>query len=187
MPQRQTSRFCRTCNRRTLHARPVNSGGVGCLLTLLTFGLWLIPWLLLDVLGAARPWRCQHCGSAGASPVRAVVHVAVLLAAILTVAALVITLAAAGCTPHRPPAGTPASGGHANPLSPLTSHLSPFPSPLPGVQPSGATLPRFLRIPPAWPRRDHTHRRTATVAAACTSNATAAWPQTYTPTHAVLS
>jgi hypothetical protein len=107
MPQRQTSRFCRVCRRRTLHARTVNSGGIGCLLTLLTFGLWLIPWLLLDLLGAARPWRCQHCGSTGASPGRTLLGVAVILAAILLALTIILALTStASASIEREPNGT---------------------------------------------------------------------------------
>jgi hypothetical protein len=30
--------------------------------TLLSIGLWLIPWLAICIEGAIRPWRCEACG-----------------------------------------------------------------------------------------------------------------------------
>jgi len=35
---------------------------MGLLLTLLTAGLFLPIWLLIDVLGVLRPYKCQTCG-----------------------------------------------------------------------------------------------------------------------------
>ena len=61
--QVQTQRHCRTCERKTLHARPTFSDTAGCLLTLLTLGLFLPFWLLFKVTRAGDgPWRCQVCG-----------------------------------------------------------------------------------------------------------------------------
>lgn len=31
--------------------------------TVLTFGLWGVPWLVLAIDEARRPWRCSICGS----------------------------------------------------------------------------------------------------------------------------
>lgn len=60
----QKSRHCRTCGRNTLHIRQhMISDGMGCLLTVLTGGLFLLIWIplaLIDLL--AQPWRCQQCG-----------------------------------------------------------------------------------------------------------------------------
>lgn len=59
----QKSKKCRECGRRTLHAKETFSDGWGCVLTLMTGGLFLPIWFLLALLAALRPWRCQTCGS----------------------------------------------------------------------------------------------------------------------------
>ena len=58
----QRRRFCRTCRRLTLHERRTFHGGWGCLLSILTAGLFLPVWLLLVMLGLLVPYRCQRCG-----------------------------------------------------------------------------------------------------------------------------
>lgn len=35
---------------------------MGCLLTVLTAGLWLPVWFVMVAMGVFRPWRCQRCG-----------------------------------------------------------------------------------------------------------------------------
>jgi len=53
----------RNCGRYTLHEKRYMSNGMGCLLTVLTGGLFIIPWLLYSVLWLPfRPFRCQACG-----------------------------------------------------------------------------------------------------------------------------
>lgn len=64
MPIRQTQKRCRTCGRLTLHQKETFSAALGCLGTLLTAGLFLPFWLLADLAGIIRPWRCQACGRA---------------------------------------------------------------------------------------------------------------------------
>jgi hypothetical protein len=60
---RQVSSFCKTCNRQTLHEKKYISNGMGCLLSILTAGLFLPVWLLWGVLVLPfRPFRCQSCG-----------------------------------------------------------------------------------------------------------------------------
>ena len=58
----QISWHCRYCQRRTLHSKERFGCGMGLLLTLLTTGLFLPIWLLIDVLGVLRPYKCQTCG-----------------------------------------------------------------------------------------------------------------------------
>jgi hypothetical protein len=62
MPVKQTQKLCKTCQKRTLHQKNQFSGGMGCLLTILTVGLFLPIWLLADVLDILSPYRCQTCG-----------------------------------------------------------------------------------------------------------------------------
>lgn len=60
MTQRPT--FCKLCRKQTLHARdPGISDGAGCLLTLLTAGMFLPLWLLMSLLNSA--YMCQTCGT----------------------------------------------------------------------------------------------------------------------------
>lgn len=60
---KQVSRHCPQCGRNTLHEKQQLSNGMGCLLTVLTGGLFLIPWLVYSLLVLPfRPFRCQVCG-----------------------------------------------------------------------------------------------------------------------------
>lgn len=59
----EISRHCSYCGRQTLHVKRQMSMGMGCLLTILTGGLFLPFWLLYMVLILPfRPFRCQQCG-----------------------------------------------------------------------------------------------------------------------------
>jgi len=62
MATQQTSKWCKRCGGHRLHMRHTFSFGWGCLLTILTAGLFLIVWLPLAFLDTTRPWRCQSCG-----------------------------------------------------------------------------------------------------------------------------
>lgn len=59
----QVSRFCKTCGRNTLHEKQQLSNGMGCLLTIVTVGIFLPFWLLYSLfILPFRPFRCQTCG-----------------------------------------------------------------------------------------------------------------------------
>lgn len=61
MPQK--SRYCQRCHRHTLHTKEQLSNGMGCLLTVVTGGLFIPLWLLYGILILPfRPFRCQQCG-----------------------------------------------------------------------------------------------------------------------------
>lgn len=62
MAVRQDRRFCDYCDRYTLHQKEIFGGAWGCLLTVLTFGLFIPIWILADVFGMFKPYRCQRCG-----------------------------------------------------------------------------------------------------------------------------
>lgn len=65
MAMMQTQRRCKTCGKKTLHARPKFSSVGGCLLSVLTLGLFLPFWGLIMIGGGATgAWRCQVCGRA---------------------------------------------------------------------------------------------------------------------------
>lgn len=58
----QRSRWCRTCEARTLHQKETMGGTWGCLLVIMSGGLFLPFWLLIDLLAIGKPYRCQRCG-----------------------------------------------------------------------------------------------------------------------------
>ena len=63
MSIKQKQKMCKVCQKPTLHQKNQFSGGMGCLLTILTAGLFLPIWLLADIFDIFHPYRCQTCGS----------------------------------------------------------------------------------------------------------------------------
>ncbi len=60
---KQSSRKCRQCGHKTLHVKSqMISDGMGCLLTIITGGLFLLLWLVFVFFDIFQPWRCQVCG-----------------------------------------------------------------------------------------------------------------------------
>ena len=62
-------RFCEFCKRETIFQRPGANHGLHLALTFLTFGLWVLIWVLV-ALGAFRYgwWMCSRCGGSGRAP-----------------------------------------------------------------------------------------------------------------------
>lgn len=58
----QAQRFCKICQRPTLHQRPSVSTMWGCFLTVITAGLFLLFWVPAEIFNAFKSWRCQTCG-----------------------------------------------------------------------------------------------------------------------------
>lgn len=56
------SYYCHECQSKKMHERQRFSGGWGCLLTILTGGLFIPIWLLLNFLELFSPFRCIDCG-----------------------------------------------------------------------------------------------------------------------------
>ena len=54
---------CKTCERQTMHVKHSFSGGMGCLLTILTGGLFIPIWLLILLWQSLEMPRCQVCGA----------------------------------------------------------------------------------------------------------------------------
>ena len=54
---------CSDCARKTLHEKPAFDMGMGCLLSILTLGLFIPLWILLDICNSSHKWRCQACGA----------------------------------------------------------------------------------------------------------------------------
>jgi hypothetical protein len=57
----QGQRKCKTCGRKTLHAKPTPGFFGGLVLSVVTLGLYAPFWVLGSLLGSG-PWRCQACG-----------------------------------------------------------------------------------------------------------------------------
>ena len=58
----QGRRYCKECGKKTLHERDHFSGGMGCLITIVTGGLFIPIWIIVLINEAFKPWRCQNCG-----------------------------------------------------------------------------------------------------------------------------
>jgi SLA1 homology domain 1, SHD1 len=66
----QTSKFCPTCHKSTLWARPSTNHLLHLLVTLFLCGFWLPVWILASIkIGG---WRCQTCGYRGSAVSRLV-------------------------------------------------------------------------------------------------------------------
>jgi predicted RNA-binding Zn-ribbon protein involved in translation (DUF1610 family) len=59
--QRQT--FCPSCDRLVLGIRQKPSHVLHLLLSVITMGLWLIPWFLISVFSSGSKYKCPNCGS----------------------------------------------------------------------------------------------------------------------------
>lgn len=63
MAMLQKQKWCKFCQRPTLHGRNTFSGSVGCLLSVITAGIFIPIWLVIGVFEALTvPWVCQACG-----------------------------------------------------------------------------------------------------------------------------
>lgn len=58
----QASKYCKNCQRKTLHEHRSFDSKWGCLLSLLTCGLFLPIWILMSIAGSLHAYRCQTCG-----------------------------------------------------------------------------------------------------------------------------
>jgi hypothetical protein len=61
----QTSRFCNECRKKTLHHKAqLVTDGMGCLITIVSAGLFLLIWGPAILWMMVFPqWRCQICGT----------------------------------------------------------------------------------------------------------------------------
>lgn len=53
--------FCRNCKKQTLHLQPATSHVLHFLLSIVTFGLWIIVWLLVATSNNSQH-ICSVCG-----------------------------------------------------------------------------------------------------------------------------
>lgn len=62
-PVIQTSHYCATCQRQTLHVKPRINNVLHLVLSVLTVGIWLVVWAALGLGNSAERARCSVCGS----------------------------------------------------------------------------------------------------------------------------
>lgn len=60
MAEQKSSAFCKGCNAQRLVVRPGVNHVLHAILSICTFGAWLIVWALLSL--RAGDWRCSVCG-----------------------------------------------------------------------------------------------------------------------------
>src|SRR5271157_105151 len=69
----QSRSWCSTCQEHTLHERHFFGAGWGCLLTILTGGIFIPIWLLISLCETvSNPPRCQKCGGGHPSTMQAI-------------------------------------------------------------------------------------------------------------------
>lgn len=57
--------YCPNCQQLVLGRRDMPNHILHFLITFLTCGLWVIPWIVLSVMAARAPYQCTFCGSDG--------------------------------------------------------------------------------------------------------------------------
>jgi hypothetical protein len=62
-PVKQTSRYCDTCGKQTLHTKETPNHILHLLLSIVTLGLWLIVWVAVTIVNSGKRPRCVVCGS----------------------------------------------------------------------------------------------------------------------------
>lgn len=56
------SKYCVNCDCRTVHEKNNVSHVLHLILSLVTFGLWVIVWVFVVVQNSSVPWICRDCG-----------------------------------------------------------------------------------------------------------------------------
>lgn len=67
MAEEKKSGLCKNCNKRVVVFRKGTNHILHLILTLVTFGVWLIVWFGVSVKFGG--WRCVECGSTSVSKV----------------------------------------------------------------------------------------------------------------------
>jgi len=60
---KQTSSYCATCGKQTLHAKEGISNLLHLILSIITVGLWIPVWIFLGLKSTGSKMRCQVCGT----------------------------------------------------------------------------------------------------------------------------
>lgn len=63
MTVKQASNFCNVCQRQTLYQKPRINHILHLILSIITFGLWTLVWIILGIRNADKPMRCASCGT----------------------------------------------------------------------------------------------------------------------------
>lgn len=57
----QVMKYCKNCGRQTIHLQPSTSHVLHLLMTILTFGVWVIVWFLVAQSNSSQS-KCAECG-----------------------------------------------------------------------------------------------------------------------------
>ena len=57
--------YCPNCNRVVLGRKKTPNHILHFLVTFLTCGFWVIPWVIFALSSSSEPYRCTSCGTAG--------------------------------------------------------------------------------------------------------------------------
>ena len=60
---KQSSSYCQSCGKVTLHAKEGISNLLHLVLSIVTVGLWIPVWIFLGMKSAGSRSRCQVCGT----------------------------------------------------------------------------------------------------------------------------
>jgi len=105
----QLMKHCATCGHKTLHVQQAESNVFHLLMTLVTFGLWLIVWLTAPI--RQRGAQCTQCGHSWFTGFWSRLSAPEKLAAVIASASLVvIVIALVNINPPQTSASLPASG-----------------------------------------------------------------------------
>lgn len=61
MASRQYMHKCKQCNKQTMHLGPSTSHLLHLLLSIVTVGIWVIPWIIISASNASQG-QCSVCG-----------------------------------------------------------------------------------------------------------------------------
>jgi zona occludens toxin (predicted ATPase) len=60
---KQSSAYCHVCQRQSLFQKPRINHVLHLILSIVTFGFWLIVWAILGIINSSKSPRCTTCGS----------------------------------------------------------------------------------------------------------------------------
>jgi hypothetical protein len=63
MADKQAGAFCQVCQQQRLFLKPGINHILHLILTVLTFGLWAIVWVILAATSSGKGYRCSVCGT----------------------------------------------------------------------------------------------------------------------------
>jgi len=55
--------FCSTCDKKVRAEKEIRYGAKHAIATILTCGLWLPVWLVIDIKQRSKPYECPICGT----------------------------------------------------------------------------------------------------------------------------